>query len=91
MNRISGIVPRRILTGSIRWVAPFGEAGSAAFLFMAAALAQNVSRFGITKGGTGEDLVLYGINVLQPLLIGMLSTLTIVWAMVPSVPQRHGD
>ncbi|CUA73969.1 hypothetical protein RSOLAG22IIIB_01490 [Rhizoctonia solani] len=74
MNITSNIVPRRILTGSIGWIASFGQAGSAAFPFMTGALAQK-----------------YGVKVLQPLLIGTLSALVVVWSMVPSGPQRRGD
>ncbi|CAE6433639.1 hypothetical protein ACGC1H_001494 [Rhizoctonia solani] len=74
MNATSSIVPRRILAGSIGWVASFGQAGSAAFPFMTGALAQK-----------------YGVKVLQPLLIGTLSALIVVWAMVPPGPQRRGD
>ncbi|CAE6448114.1 unnamed protein product [Rhizoctonia solani] len=74
MNITSNIVPRRNLTGSIGWIASFGQAGSAVFPFMTGALAQK-----------------YGVKVLQPLLIGTLSTLIVVWYMVPSGPQRRGD
>ncbi|CAE6433725.1 unnamed protein product [Rhizoctonia solani] len=74
IHTISTIVPRRILTGSIGWVASFGQAGSAVFPFMTGALAQK-----------------YGVRVLQPLLIGMMSVLIVIWIVVPSGSQRRGD
>ncbi|CAE6416259.1 unnamed protein product [Rhizoctonia solani] len=40
MNITSNIVPRRILTGSIGWIASFGQAGSAVFPFITGVLAQ---------------------------------------------------
>ncbi|QRW18946.1 major facilitator superfamily transporter [Rhizoctonia solani] len=40
MNITGAIVPKRILTGSIGWIASFGQAGSAVFPFMTGALAQ---------------------------------------------------
>ncbi|CAE6452859.1 unnamed protein product [Rhizoctonia solani] len=43
LNVTVPIVPKRILTGSIGWIASFGQAGSAVFPFMTGALAQ---RFG---------------------------------------------
>ncbi|CAE6402594.1 unnamed protein product [Rhizoctonia solani] len=74
MSTTSNIVPRRILTGSIGWIASFGQAGSAVFPFMTGALAQK-----------------YGVKVLQPLLIGTMSALIVVWIMVPPGPPRRGD
>ncbi|KAH7343201.1 major facilitator superfamily domain-containing protein [Rhizoctonia solani] len=74
IHMTSNVVPRRILTGSIGWIASFGQAGSAAFPFMTGALAQK-----------------YGVKVLQPLLIGMMSALIVIWTMAPTSPQRRGD
>ncbi|PVF93675.1 MFS general substrate transporter [Serendipita vermifera] len=44
MNHAGRVLPRKILTGSIGWIAGFGQAGSAVLPFMTGALA---SRFGI--------------------------------------------
>ncbi|KAG8804515.1 hypothetical protein FRC17_005955 [Serendipita sp. 399] len=44
MNHAGRVLPRKILTGSIGWIAGFGQAGSAVIPFMTGALA---SRFGI--------------------------------------------
>lgn len=44
MNHAGRVLPRRILTGSIGWMAGFGQAGSAVIPFMTGALA---NRFGI--------------------------------------------
>ncbi|KAF8827748.1 hypothetical protein HHX47_DHR4000377 [Lentinula edodes] len=44
MNHTGRILPRWLLTGSIGWIAGFGQAGSAVFPFMTGALA---SKFGI--------------------------------------------
>jgi MFS family permease len=38
MNYTACILPRRILTGSIGWIAGFGSAGSALFPFVAGAI-----------------------------------------------------
>lgn len=44
MNESSRILPRWLLTGSIGWIAGFGQAGSALFPFITGSLAQ---KFGI--------------------------------------------
>ncbi|KAF9077560.1 major facilitator superfamily domain-containing protein [Rhodocollybia butyracea] len=44
MNHTGRVLPRWLLTGSIGWIAGFGQAGSAVFPFMTGALA---SKFGI--------------------------------------------
>lgn len=41
MNQSARILPPWILTGSIGWIAGFGQAGSALFPFIAGAVAQN--------------------------------------------------
>ncbi|KAJ8516259.1 hypothetical protein ONZ45_g6401 [Pleurotus djamor] len=46
MNHAGRILPRWLLTGSIGWIAGFGQAGSAVLPFMTGALA---SKFGITS------------------------------------------
>ncbi|KAF8517398.1 MFS general substrate transporter [Hysterangium stoloniferum] len=46
MNQAGGILPRWLLTGSIGWIAGFGQAGSALLPFMTGALA---SKFGISS------------------------------------------
>ncbi|CEL57987.1 hypothetical protein RSOLAG1IB_02732 [Rhizoctonia solani AG-1 IB] len=74
MNTTSNIIPKRILAGSIGWVASFGQAGSAVFPFITGVLSQK-----------------YGVKVLQPLLVGTLATLIVLWSMVPLGPQRRGD
>ncbi|KAG8685287.1 hypothetical protein FRC11_010823 [Ceratobasidium sp. 423] len=43
MNVTGTIIPRRILTESIGWIASFGQAGSAVFPFMTGALAEKHS------------------------------------------------
>jgi fucose permease len=42
MNQSSKILPRWLLTGSIGWIAGFGQAGSAILPFMTGALASKV-------------------------------------------------
>ncbi|KAJ1311653.1 hypothetical protein OPQ81_010128 [Rhizoctonia solani] len=74
MNITGTIVPKRILTGSIGWIASFGQAGSAVFPFMTGALAQK-----------------HGVRVLQPMLVGMISALIVLWTFVPPSPKRRGD
>ncbi|KAG8716017.1 hypothetical protein FRC11_011273 [Ceratobasidium sp. 423] len=71
---LGAIVPKRILTGSIGWIASFGQAGSAVFPFMTGALAQK-----------------HGVKVLQPMLVGMLSGLIVLWTLIPAAPKRRGD
>ncbi|CCO27420.1 Bypass of stop codon protein 6 [Rhizoctonia solani AG-1 IB] len=74
MKITSGLVPKRILTGCIGWIASSGQVGSAVFPFMTGALAQK-----------------YGVKVLQPMLVGMIGSLILLWMLVPAVPQRHRD
>ncbi|EUC64161.1 MFS general substrate transporter [Rhizoctonia solani AG-3 Rhs1AP] len=74
MNITVTIVPRRILTGSIGWIASFGQAGSAVFPFMTGALAQK-----------------HGVKVLQPMLVGMISSLLVLWTLIPNGQKRRGD
>ncbi|CAE7149286.1 unnamed protein product [Rhizoctonia solani] len=74
MNITGAIVPKRILTGSIGWIASFGQAGSAVFPFMTGAIAQK-----------------HSVKVLQPMLVGMLSALVVLWAFIPAIPKRRGD
>ncbi|CUA77505.1 Gallate transporter [Rhizoctonia solani] len=74
MNITGAIVPKRILTGSIGWIASFGQAGSAVFPFMTGALAQK-----------------HSVKVLQPMLVGMLSALLVLWTLIPASPKRRGD
>ncbi|CUA66761.1 hypothetical protein RSOLAG22IIIB_00208 [Rhizoctonia solani] len=74
MNITVAIVPRSILTGSIGWIASFGQAGSAVFPFMTGALAQK-----------------HGVKVLQPVLVGMISSLLVLWTLIPSGQKRRGD
>ncbi|KAF9558507.1 MFS general substrate transporter [Agrocybe pediades] len=40
INQASRVIPRKILTASIGWIASFGQAGSAVFPFMTGAVAQ---------------------------------------------------
>lgn len=44
MNRAGHVIPQWMLTGSVGWIAGFGQAGSAVLPFMTGALS---SRFGI--------------------------------------------
>jgi len=74
MNVTAKIVPKWILTGSIGWIASFGQAGSAVFPFITGVLAQK-----------------RGVKVLQPILLGMLASLIVVWSLVPKGPKRRGD
>ncbi|KDN39561.1 hypothetical protein RSAG8_08717, partial [Rhizoctonia solani AG-8 WAC10335] len=74
MNITGAIVPKRILTGSIGWIASFGQAGSAVFPFMTGALAQK-----------------HSVKVLQPMLVGMLTALIVLWTLIPASPKRRGD
>ncbi|KAB5592211.1 Gallate transporter [Ceratobasidium theobromae] len=74
MNIMGAIIPRRILTGSMGWIASFGQAGSAVFPFMTGALSQK-----------------HGVTVLQPMLVGMLGAMIVLWMLIPSGPKRRGD
>ncbi|KAH7098377.1 MFS general substrate transporter [Auriculariales sp. MPI-PUGE-AT-0066] len=58
MNQATRVIPRHLLTGSIGWIAGFGQVGSAAFPFMTGALA---SRFDI---GVMPPLVLAMVGVM---------------------------
>ncbi|EUC65244.1 MFS general substrate transporter [Rhizoctonia solani AG-3 Rhs1AP] len=74
MKVTSGLVPKRVLTGCIGWIASSGQVGSAVFPFLTGALAQK-----------------HGVKVLQPVLVGMIGSLIVLWTLVPSGPQRHRD
>lgn len=74
MNVTGEIVPKWILTGSIGWIASFGQAGSAVFPFMTGALAQK-----------------HGVKVLQPVLVGMLAALLVLWSLIPRGSKSRGD
>ncbi|KAJ3800932.1 MFS general substrate transporter [Lentinula aff. detonsa] len=71
MNHTGRVLPRWLLTGSIGWIAGFGQAGSAVFPFMTGALASK-----------------FGIKSLQPLLVSMMVSMTILWALVPGSPRK---
>lgn len=71
MNRAGHVIPQWMLTGSVGWIAGFGQAGSAVLPFMTGALS---SRFGIKS--------------LQPLLVAMMSVMTVMWAFVPTSARR---
>jgi len=71
MNVASAVIPRRILTGAIGWIASIGQTGSAAFPFILAVTAEQ-----------------YGVQVLQPLLIGMISFMLGIWIFVPRHARR---
>ncbi|KAF8234579.1 MFS general substrate transporter [Tricholoma matsutake] len=71
MNHAGRVLPRWLLTGSIGWIAGFGQAGSAVLPFM-----------------TGAFSSKFGIRSLQPLLVVMMSLMTVMWALVPRVPRR---
>jgi len=71
MNHAARVLPRWLLTGSIGWIAGFGQAGSALLPFM-----------------TGAFSSKFGIKSLQPLLVVMMSVMTVLWAVVPRVPRR---
>ncbi|CUA69842.1 Glucose/mannose transporter GlcP [Rhizoctonia solani] len=71
MNVTGAIVPKRILTESIGWIASFGQAGSAVFPFMTGALAEK-----------------HSAKVLQPLAVGMIGALVVLWTLVPAGPKR---
>ncbi|QRV85562.1 major facilitator superfamily transporter [Ceratobasidium sp. AG-Ba] len=40
---------------------------------------------------TGAMTQKYGAKVLQPILVGMMSSLLILWALLPSSTKRRGD
>ncbi|CAE7086840.1 unnamed protein product [Rhizoctonia solani] len=74
MKVTSGLVPKRVLTGCLGWIASSGQVGSAVFPFLTGVLAQ-----------------MRGVKVLQPVLVGMIGSLIILWTLVPSAPPRHRD
>ncbi|GAB1521107.1 hypothetical protein RhiTH_004198 [Rhizoctonia solani] len=62
MNVTNTIVPKRIITESIGWIASFGQAGSAVFPFMTGALAEKHSvkvMQPLVVGMTGVLIVLW--------------------------------
>ncbi|KAF8306100.1 MFS general substrate transporter [Clavulina sp. PMI_390] len=70
---MSILVPRRVLTGAVGWVASIARMGSAVFPFALAVMAEK-----------------YGVQVLQPLIVAMLSAMLGAWFFVPPIP-RHSD
>jgi len=73
MNTASVLLPRRVLTAAIGWIASIGQTGSAAFPLVLGVMAQK-----------------YGVQTLQPLLVGMLGVLFAIWIFVPEAP-RHSE
>ncbi|KAK0482205.1 MFS general substrate transporter [Armillaria novae-zelandiae] len=68
MNHSSRILPPWLLTGSIGWIAGFGQAGSALFPFISGALANSV---GISSLQPCE-------------LVAMMGFMIVLWVLVPS-------
>ncbi|KAI0741091.1 hypothetical protein C8Q76DRAFT_607788, partial [Earliella scabrosa] len=71
MNHSRKVLPPWLLSGSIGWIAGFGQAGSAFLPFLTGAFA---SRF--------------GIEVMQPLVVAMMSVMIALWIFVPGSPRR---
>ncbi|KAI0767106.1 MFS general substrate transporter [Fomes fomentarius] len=71
MNHSRKVLPSWLLSGSIGWIAGFGQAGSAFLPFLTGAFASK-----------------FGIKVMQPLVVAMMSVMVGVWIFVPSTPRR---
>ncbi|QRW04845.1 major facilitator superfamily transporter [Ceratobasidium sp. AG-Ba] len=92
MNITGRTVPKWILTGSIGWIASFGQAGSAVFPFFTGALAQKVARReGPTAYVRPYFIIAGNGSYLMCRLVGMLTALVILWSLVPKGPKQRGD
>lgn len=95
MNHAGRVLPRRILTVSIGWIAGFGQAGSAVLPFMTGAIS---SKYGIKSL---QPLWVFTLSFLDYLstsyisiiqhssLVVMMGVMVIMWAIVPG--HQHPD
>ncbi|KAF7325729.1 MFS domain-containing protein [Mycena kentingensis (nom. inval.)] len=87
MNRTGRVVPRWLLSGSIGWIACFGQAGSALIPFLTGAIA--------SKAGRDQSASTFCASLSPSLplltrhrLISMMACFPILWALVPRTARR---
>ena len=90
MNHASRVLPPGLLTGSIGWIAGFGQAGSALLPFLTGALA---SRVGIKSLQPLYvpicTMIIYAwLTWFVPRLVSMMGFMVFLWALVPNTPRR---
>jgi fucose permease len=88
MRHTSKVLPKWLVTGSIGWIAGFGQAGSAVIPFITGVVASKYSISALQP--------LYAILFVIPptatnnihRLIAMMCTLILLWALVPKSQRR---
>ncbi|KAF8306101.1 MFS general substrate transporter [Clavulina sp. PMI_390] len=73
MNVTSVLLPRRVLTAAIGWIASIGQTGSAAFPFALGAMAEKVRRS----------------NPPASVSVAMLGSLLGIWFLIPTIPRHR--
>ena len=93
MNHAGRILPARLLTGSIRWMAGFGQAGSAVFPFVTGAIASKTGIKGLQPlcvicscsfacSGVADE------RGFVHRLVSLMGCMVVLWALVPHAPRR---
>ena len=95
MNHAGRILPARLLTGSIGWMAGFGQAGSAVLPFITGAIASKTGIKGLQPlcvlhsrlfacGGVCVADEQYFLDR----LVSLMGFMVVLWALVPHAPRR---
>ncbi|KAM5545156.1 hypothetical protein V8D89_001267 [Ganoderma adspersum] len=82
MNRATRILPPRLLTGSIGWLAGFGQAGSAVLPFITGAIASKTGIKGL------QPLCVTRSRSSREGLVSLMGFTVLFWALVPHAPRR---
>ena len=90
MNHASRVLPRWILTGSIGWIAGFGQAGSAVLPFMTGAIAEKHGIKTLHPLFVPPTFVEAGSLKFCTSLAAMMVVMILLWAIVPRT-SRRGD
>ena len=94
MNHTAKILPHSLLTGSIGWIAGIGAAGSACVPFITGAIASKAGIASLQPVYVFKPLVYDNSNYLVDAktiftrLIGMMSTMFVLWLIVPGKARR---
>ncbi|TCD71911.1 hypothetical protein EIP91_000043 [Steccherinum ochraceum] len=81
MNHSARVLPPRLLTGAIGWIAGFGQAGSAFLPFLTGTLASS-------KGIQSLQPLTVANGLGDPRLVAMMGVMLVLWIFVPSSSRR---
>ena len=93
MNHAGRILPPRLLTGSIGWMAGFGQAGSAVLPFITGAIASKTGIKGLQPLCVTRlrEFVCDGVadeHCFVHRLVSLMGFMVVLWALVPHAPRR---